>query len=114
LKAIGDTADSGFDVVVSDQHMEAVGGILKGSELIERLVARNFDRCPVLAIASANTDEHDNAKYFASGTDIVWPKPYPQNAQLARDILQIWNSSMRKQMAVTSTKRSSNKVVPMA
>ena len=111
LKAIGDTADSGFDVVVSDQHMEAVGGVLKGSELIERLVARDFDRCPILAIASANTDEHDNAAYFASGADIVWPKPYPQNAQLAKDILQIWNG---KQVALTSTKRSSNKVVPMA
>ena len=115
LEVIGDTADIEFDVVVSDQHMDMVGGVLKGSELIEQLVARNFARCPVLAIASANTEEHEKTAYYASGADIVWPKPYPKNAVLAREILQTWHGSARGQAAAlaSSKRRGSSKVVPI-
>ena len=115
LKVIGDAAGIAFDVVVSDQHMDMVGGVLKGSELIEQLVARNFARCPVLAIASANTEEHEKSAYYASGADIVWPKPYPKNAVLAREILQTWHGSARGQAAAlaSSKRRGSSKVVPI-
>ena len=120
LKVIGDAAGIAFDVVVSDQHMEAVGGVLKGSELIERLVARDFDRCPILAIASANTDEHETAAYFASGADIVWPKPYPRHALLVNDILQHWKriksgaARVEEGRGASANRKNSSKVMPMA
>ena len=115
LTKIGDTDDFEFDMVVSDQHMENVGGEMKGSELIERLAARNYAVRPVLAIASANTDEAEKATYFASGADIVWPKPYPQNAQLAKDFLRVWNQnhSTLEQAKLVVGRKNSSKVVPL-
>jgi CheY-like chemotaxis protein len=121
LKVIGDAAGIAFDVVVSDQHMDMVGGVLKGSELIERLVARNFAVRPVLAIASANTDEHETAAYLASGADIVWPKPYPRHALLVNDILQHWKriksgaaARVEEREGASANRKNSSKVVPMA
>ena len=114
LKVIGDTSDIEFDVVVADQHMELAGGVLKGAELIERLVARNFARRPVLVVVSADTDELERAAYLASGADIVWPKPYPKKALLVKDILQVWNGERRckNRQPELAGRKASSKVVP--
>ena len=85
-----------FDAIILDQHMETAGGVMKGSELVAILRARKGlpgpqpnalrSKDPVLVMASANTEDEDNALYRAKGADIVWTKPYPRSDALVRQL----------------------------
>ena len=88
MRLIGDGSSCAFDVVVCDQHMEASGGEMKGTDLVSALRALKFQsRAPVAVLASGNTSEAEIVTYRECGADIVWPKPYPSALQIARDIV---------------------------
>ena len=69
-------------VVIVDQYLQ-LGGLL-GSEAIKHV--RQLG-CKAFVIAcSANHSEDDVAMYRASGANETWPKPYPENGQMAVDM----------------------------
>lgn len=116
LQLIEDMPVFDFDVVVADQHMEMAGGVMKGSRLIEVLNTRirtefadiYASRRPALVIASANTDEHEKRAYSAGGADIVWPKPYPPNAQMVQDLQRFWNRPEAECLEMESAVNAAN------
>jgi CheY-like chemotaxis protein len=88
MRLIGDGSSCAYDVVVCDQHMEASGGEMKGTDVVSALRALKFQsRPPVAVLASGNTGEAEIVTYRECGADIVWPKPYPSALQIARDIV---------------------------
>jgi signal transduction histidine kinase len=77
-----------FDLIITDQHLEAAGGLMKGAELLQLLSKRCWQpprRQPLFAVASGNADY---ASFHACGADIVWSKPYPKHSEMVAEVVQ--------------------------
>jgi CheY-like chemotaxis protein len=76
-----------LDLVLMDEHMESAGGKLKGSETTKLL--REMGMRGVIVACSGNCLADDRTLYLAAGASHVWPKPYPNAAEIGVD-LQNW------------------------
>ena len=99
LKIISASADP-FDVMIVDQFMEESGGVLLGTELVEKL--RN-DGVKALLIGCSGNEIQE--QFISVGCQFVWGKPMPPNeesiGQLRRGLAAVLSPGMTwKDLAV--------------
>ena len=88
LKLIDGKIRCPFDIIVVDQHMEPAGGVMKGAQLVQNINVRPYAQPPLLVLASGNGDNPSERELFLQcGASVVWPKPYPEPAQMVNDIV---------------------------
>lgn len=78
-----------FNIMIIDEHMQSSGGIMKGSQVIQRIRAEEKDTKEVslpIIVCSGNTD-YDMIQYFKNvGADMVWSKPIPDPDEMQEHI----------------------------
>ena len=73
-----------FDLVIFDEHLEAGGGQMLGSDAIKYLRQQGVD-C-IMISCSGNCTPEDAEAYLQKGASFVWPKPYPTSAVMRADL----------------------------
>ena len=89
-----DKGINSYDVLVIDQHLGNAGGLLLGSDVAKLIRREGFHGC--IIFCSANCTASDQDFYFASGCDLIWPKPYPDAARMKHDIVEQCASCRRQ------------------
>merc|ERR1719443_1868373 len=76
--------DWNYAFVILDENLSDAGGVMLGSEGLQKLRQQGCDTRFISC--SCFCSEQDRKKYIAAGANAVWPKPYPQCADMAASI----------------------------
>jgi CheY-like chemotaxis protein len=77
---------SSVELIIVDEHMDSVGGCLRGSEATKALRDRG---CKAWVVAcSGNCLPQDTVAYEKAGASYCWPKPYPDTASIREHLLE--------------------------
>jgi signal transduction histidine kinase len=68
-----------FDIIIVDQYMEEAGGVMVGTDVIIAM-RRNMVESLIIGCSGNDLD----SKFIAAGTDLIWKKPMPSNAEIIR------------------------------
>jgi len=81
LEILSSGNEERFDVIIVDQFMEQAGGVLKGTQAVERMRAMKIDSVIVGNSGNDLEDEFGNA-----GVDLFWKKPLPSNEEMLKQL----------------------------
>ena len=76
--------DWNYALVILDENLSDAGGVMLGSEGLRRLRQQGCDTRFISC--SCFCSPQDRKKYIDAGANAVWPKPYPQCADMAASI----------------------------
>eukprot|EP00121_Abeoforma_whisleri_P010106 Awhi_evm1s9310 len=80
-----------FDLIIMDQYMPLSGGILTGSETVEKI--RNSGISDSVIIGSSGNDESE--AQLNAGADLFWRKPIPADNYIAKELTKIFNGKCK-------------------
>ena len=76
--------DWNYAFVILDENLSDAGGVMLGSEGLRKLRQQGCDTRFISC--SCFCSAQDRKKYIDAGANAVWPKPYPQCADMAASI----------------------------